>query len=332
MQALLKKLRIDPYLLMLVATVALAAVLPVRGAAAELFGYVVYAAIALLFFLYGAKLPLKSIGQGLLHWRLQGMVFLFTYVLFPLLGLGLAWLARGHVSGELLVGLVFVTLLPSTVQSSIAFTSIARGNVAAALTAASASNLIGVVLTPLLVALVLGAQTGGLRLQSLIDISVQLLLPFAAGQLCRPWLAPYIARHSRLVLSVDRGAILLVVYSAFSAGMVAGIWSRVDAADLAWVLGLCALLLAIVLGLSIALGRRLGFARADRITLVFCGSKKSLATGIPMAGILFAGAAVPLVVLPLMLFHQLQLFACAFLAQRWANEAPAEHAAASVAS
>ncbi|GAA5232730.1 bile acid:sodium symporter [Verticiella sediminum] len=321
MQALLKKLRIDPYLLLLAGTVALAAVLPVQGRAAEVFGYVTYAAIALLFFLYGAKLSLQSIGQGLLHWRLQGLVFLFTYAVFPLLGLGIAFLGRGHVADELLTGLVYVSLLPSTVQSSIAFTSIARGNVPGALTSASVSNLVGVVITPLLVAAVLGAHTGGFNLQSLVDIAVQLLLPFAVGQLCRRWLAPVLKAHPRLTLSVDRGAILLVVYSAFSAGMVAGIWSSVRPADLAWVIGLCVLLLAIVLWLTTFLGRHLGFNRADRITLAFCGSKKSMATGIPMAGILFAGPAVPLIVLPLMLFHQIQLFACAFLAQRWAREA-----------
>ncbi len=326
MKRLLARLSIDPYILLLLGTVLLASVLPVRGVAAEYFGYVVYAAIALLFFLYGAKLSLQSIGQGLLHWRLQGFVFLTTYVLFPVLGLGFAWLARGHVTEELITGLLFLSVLPSTVQSSIAFTSIARGNVAAAMTSASMSNLVGVLLTPVLVALVLGAKGGGIHLDSLIDIGVQLLLPFAVGQLCRPWLGPKLKAHPRLTSFADRGSILFVVYSAFSAGVVSGIWSRVSASDLAWVIGLCIAMLAFVLVFTTIVSRRLGFSQEDRIAIIFCGSKKSLATGIPMAGILFAGSAVSLIVLPLMLFHQLQLFACAFLARRFAArpvEAPA---------
>jgi len=323
MKRLLAKFSIDPYILMLLGTVVLASILPVRGAAAEIFGYVVYAAIALLFFLYGAKLSLQSIGQGLLHWRLQSFVFLCTYLLFPVLGLGIAWLARGHVTGDLIIGLLFLSVLPSTVQSSIAFTSIARGNVAAAMTSASVSNLVGVLLTPLLVALVLGTKGVSISLDSVVDLGVQLLLPFAVGQLCRPWLGPKLKAHPRLTSFADRGSILLVVYSAFSAGVVAGIWSRVDAADLGWLIGLCALMLAVVLLVTSVMARKLGFSEEDRIAIIFCGSKKSLATGIPMAGILFAGSAVSLIVLPLMLFHQLQLFACAFLARRFAARSQA---------
>ena len=323
---LLRRLRIDPYVLLLLATVGVAALMPVRGQGAVLFHHVVTAAIALLFFLYGAKLSPAAVGRGLLHWRLQGTVFLITFALFPLVGLGVATLARGQLPADLLTGLVYLSLLPSTVQSSIAFTSIARGNVAAALTSASISNLIGVILTPLLTALVLGGVVGGMNAGSILDIALQILLPFALGQMARPLIGGWLAGHKTLTSVVDRGAILLVVYSAFSEGMVAGVWSRVSAHDLLWVFLLCCLLLGIIMGITAGLARGLGFDREDRIAILFCGSKKSLATGIPMAGILFAGQTMALIVLPLMLFHQIQLFVCAIIAQRFAATAATETA------
>lgn len=316
----LSRLPIDRYLLALVGMVALAAILPARGQAAEVMEGVVTAAIALLFFLYGARMSPAAIGAGLMHWRLQGAVLLSTFVLFPLLGLGLVFLMRGSLQPDLLTGMLYLCLLPSTVQSSIAFTSIAGGNVAGALTSASLSNLLGVIVTPLLVGLMIGGAGGGIHLQSILDIGLQILAPFAVGQICRPLLKDWLGRRARLTGLVDRGSILLIVYAAFSEGVVAGVWSQVAPADLGKVIGLNIALLAVVLSLTLAAGRLLRFEKPDRIVILFCGSKKSMATGIPMAGILFAGHAVPLIVLPIMLFHQIQLFACTLIAQRYARE------------
>ena len=316
----LSRLPIDRYLLALVGMVALAAILPARGQAAEVMEGVVTAAIALLFFLYGARMSPAAIGAGLMHWRLQGAVLLSTFVLFPLLGLGLVFLMRGSLQPDLLTGMLYLCLLPSTVQSSIAFTSIAGGNVAAALTSASLSNLLGVIVTPLLVGLMIGGAGGGIHLQSILDIGLQILAPFAVGQICRPLLKDWLGRRAGLTGLVDRGSILLIVYAAFSEGVVAGVWSQVAPADLGKVIGLNIALLAVVLSLTLAAGRLLRFEKPDRIVVLFCGSKKSMATGIPMAGILFAGHAVPLIVLPIMLFHQIQLFACTLIAQRYARE------------
>ena len=317
---MLKRLRVDPYLILLAGTVALAAVLPARGVGATVAEMLTNAAIFLLFFLYGARLAPQAVVTGFAHWRLQACILLTSFVVFPILGLGLQALVGGHIPAPLVTGLVFVCLLPSTVQSSIAFTSMARGNVPAALCAASASNLAGVVLTPLLVGFVLHAQ-GGFSLKALQDIALQLLLPFVLGQIARPVIGAFLQRHKVLTSYVDRGSILLVVYSAFSAGMVAGVWSHVDAADLAVVIGLDVLLLGIVLVATTLVSRAIGFAVEDEIAVVFCGSKKSMASGIPMANILFPASAVGLVVVPLMLFHQIQLFACAFLAQRYGARA-----------
>lgn len=316
----LSRLPIDRYLLALIGMVILASLLPARGQAAVVMDGVVTAAIALLFFLYGARMSPAAIGAGLMHWRLQGAVLLSTFVLFPLLGLGLVFLMRGSLQPDLLTGMLYLCLLPSTVQSSIAFTSIAGGNVAGALTSASLSNLLGVIVTPLLVGLMIGGAGGGIHLQSILDIGLQILAPFAVGQMCRPLLKDWLGRRARLTGLADRGSILLIVYAAFSEGVVAGVWSQVAPADLGKVIGLNIALLAVVLSLTLAAGRLLRFEKPDRIVVLFCGSKKSMATGIPMAGILFAGHAVPLIVLPIMLFHQIQLFACTLIAQRYARE------------
>lgn len=310
---------IDPYLLMLIGTVILAALLPARGQAAVVTEWGTSAAVALLFFLYGARLSPAAIWAGLSHWRLQSLVLASTFVVFPLIGLGVHALFGRWLAPEIGLGLLYLCLLPSTVQSSIAFTSIARGNVPAALCSASVSNLIGVVITPFLVSMLLPGTGAGGSLKAVGDIALQILLPFALGQLARPLIGAFLVRHARLAGMVDRGSILLVVYGAFSAGMVAGVWGRLGVMDLVCVIALDILVLALIIVITTIASRRLGFNKQDEIAIVFCGSKKSMATGIPMASILFPGSAVSLIVLPLMLFHQIQLFVCAVLARRYAE-------------
>lgn len=312
------RLRPDPYILAIVGMVVLASVLPARGAAAHVMGIVTTLAIALLFFLYGARLSREAVVAGLTHWRLQGLVFLSTFVLFPILGLGMSAAARPWLGDDMARGLIFLAVLPSTVQSSIAFTSIARGNVAAALCSASVSNLVGVVITPLLVGLLLDTH-GGFSGAAIRDIALQLFLPFVLGQLVRGTIGGWLGRHKTLTGYVDRGSILLVVYTAFGEGVNAGLWHQVDAGSLAALLLADLVLLGAVLAATTLLSRLLGFDKEDEITIVFCGSKKSLASGLPMANILFAAKAVGLLVLPLMLFHQVQLMACAALARRYAT-------------
>lgn len=310
---------IDPYLLMLIGTVVLAALLPARGVGAEITEWGTTAAVALLFFLYGAKLSPAAIWAGLSHWRLQSTVLASTYVVFPLIGLAAHAAFGGLLAPEISLGLLYLCLLPSTVQSSIAFTSIARGNVPAALCSASVSNLLGVVLTPIMVSMLLPNTGAGGSLKAVGDIALQILLPFALGQLARPLIGAWLARHARFVGMVDRGSILLVVYGAFSAGMVAGVWGRLGPTDLMAVIALDCLMLAVIIVATTLASRRLGFSKEDEIAIVFCGSKKSMASGIPMAAILFPAGSVSLIVLPLMIFHQIQLFVCAILARRYAD-------------
>lgn len=328
---------IDPYILLLLATVGLAALLPARGTGADIASGASTAAIAFLFFLYGARLSTREAVEGLKHWRLHVTVLACTFVVFPLLGLAARGLEPVLLTHDLYTGLLFLTLVPSTIQSSIAFTSMARGNVPAAICAGSFSSLAGIVITPLLAAALLGNSGGGFSADSLAKIVLQLLVPFLAGQVLRRCGVKrsraqrvrqggggrregrFITRHKRVLGYVDRGSILLVVYTAFSEGMVQGIWHQVSAVRLAGLLAVEAMLLAVMLTLTWYGGKALGFNREDRIAIQFAGSKKSLASGLPMASVLF-GAHASLAVLPLMLFHQMQLMVCAVIAKRRARD------------
>ncbi|MFJ3492685.1 bile acid:sodium symporter family protein [Streptomyces sp. NPDC086091] len=310
---------VDPYVLLLLGTVGLAALLPARGAAADAASGASTAAIAFLFFLYGARLSTKEALDGVRHWRLHLTVLACTFVIFPLLGLAARGLVPVLLTDPLYQGLLFLTLVPSTVQSSIAFTSIARGNVPAAICAGSFSSLVGIVVTPLLTAALLGGTGAGFSPDAVVRIVLQLLVPFLAGQVLRRWIGGFVTRHKKVLQLVDRGSILLVVYTAFSEGVVQGVWHRVSAARLAGLLAVEAVLLAVMLALTWYGAKALRFGREDRIAIQFAGSKKSLAAGLPMASVLF-GAHASLAVLPLMLFHQMQLMVCAVIAKRRSHD------------
>lgn len=309
--------RIDRFLAAILLTVGLASLLPARGDAATIVGWLTDAAIALLFFMHGARLSPACVLHGARQWRLHMMVFLSTFVLFPLLGTAAHRLVPGLLPAPLWAGLILLTALPSTVQASIAFTSVAGGNVPAALCSASASNLLGVFLTPAIAGFLLAGHGADLFARSLLGIVAQLLLPFVAGQLSRPWIGAILERKARALKGVDYGSILLIVYSAFSQGVVNGLWHQLDAVQLVRLALVDAGLLAAVMVILTVASRRLGFSRADEIAIVFCGSKKSLASGLPIATVLFAGH-VGLVVIPVMVFHQIQLMVCASLARRYA--------------
>ncbi|HET6503318.1 MAG TPA: bile acid:sodium symporter family protein [Amycolatopsis sp.] len=320
--SLLAKLRIDPFILGLLSVVGIACLVPARGEGAHIASIVSDVGVGALFFLYGTRLSTSEAIAGLRHWRLHTTILAATFVLFPVLGLAARMLVPQVLTPTLAAGVMFLCVLPSTVQSSIAFTSIARGSVAAAICSASFSNLIGIALTPLMVGLFLNTS-GGFSLQSLTSITLQLLLPFIVGQLARPWVGGWITAHKKILGRADRSTILIVVYTAFSEGVVAGIWHQISLLALAGLLVVNVALFFIVLFVLKAASRWLGFSRADQVAIIFCGSKKSLASGLPMATVLFPAGSVGLIVLPLMLFHQAQLMICAVLARRWGAQAQA---------
>lgn len=314
--SLLKRLNIDPYLLLLVGTVFLASVLPARGIWADIAGGMADVGIALLFFLHGARLSRQAILDGARAWKLHLTVAAVTFVLFPLVGLAVS--AIPGLEPSLATGVLYLTLLPSTVQSSIAFTAIAGGNVAAAVCSASFSNLAGIFITPLLTALLITGKSQGFSMDPVVSIATQLLLPFLAGHFLRPWIGGFVTRHKQVLGYVDRGSILLVVYTAFGAAVLEGLWHKVSVGELGLIAAISLAVLALVMVAAWLIGKALGFALEDRIVLLFCGSKKSLATGVPLAGVLFPPAQVGAVILPLMFFHQIQLMVCAVLARRFA--------------
>ena len=310
----------DNFTLALVATVVLASLLPASGVLAAQVEHATTGIVSLLFFLHGAKLSRQAILAGIGHWRLHIWIFISTFVLFPLLGWALRPVLSPLVTTEMYLGVLFLCALPATVQSAIAFTSMARGNIPAAVCSASASTLLGILVTPLLVGLLLDRNAeGGDALQAVGRIALQLLLPFIAGHLMRPLIGGFLQRRASIVKLVDQGSILLVVFTAFSAAVVEGLWRQLPASALLGLVVVCAVLLTLALVTTTWVARRMGFSKEDEITLVFCGSKKSLASGVPMAKVLFASHAVGAIVLPIMVFHQMQLMVCAVLAQRFAR-------------
>lgn len=324
---MLSRLFPDRFIFLLLATIAVAAWFPVSGTRAHLAGQVSNAAIFSLFFFHGVRTAPQAVWQGLTHWRLQLAVLGCTYALIPLLGLSLSRLAPTVLTPELWLGILFLCALPSTVQAAISSSSMAGGNVGASVVASAVSNLTGVVLTPLVFAALahIGGSAGDLS--SIARIATLLLVPFALGQIARRWLADWAAKQKVWIGRLDRLTILIAVYVAFSAATIEGLWSRLDGGAFARLTIVILLMLSLSFAGTYALGRALGLSRKDRITLFYSGAHKSLATGAPMARILFPAATAGMIVIPLMLYHQLQLMISAWIAVRWAEQPRAPDAA-----
>ena len=315
------RIKPDWFLISMAAVTGLAWAFPTPGAAG---GWLhpelaTKAGVALIFFLHGVTLSFAALRAGALNWRLHALVQGCTFLIFPLIGLGLNATVGGRVAPELKLGLFFLCALPSTVSSSVAMTAAARGNVAGAVFNATLSSLLGVVLTPLWVAVVMKTtgQTQPL-LPVVLDLVRWLVMPLAIGQALRPWLGVRAQRHKAGINLVDRATILLLVYTSFCDSFKKGIWSGHGTAQLLLLLLVCVALFAFVMMLTASAARALGFSREDRITTIFCGSKKTLASGVPMAKLIFgAHPGMGMILLPIMIYHPLQLVICGVLAQRW---------------
>ena len=318
---MLKLLALDRFTILLVLMVLLATLLPISGQLAYYFNILTTVAIAVLFFLHGAKLSREAVIEGMLHWRMHALVFIFTFLIFPLIGLLSRPVLEPVLGQQLYWGFLFMCFLPSTVQSSIAFTSMAKGNVAGAVCSASFSNIIGMFITPILVSyFILGqSQHDFDPTKSIVQITLLLLVPFILGQLLRPFIFPQMLKFPSVVKVFDQGSILMVVYGAFSSAVVAGLWQQVSGITLIYLTLACSVLLTILMLLALYLPKWLGFNQADQITIFFCSSKKTLASGVPMAQILFIGQPLGMIVLPIMIFHQIQLMVCGVIANHWSK-------------
>jgi len=274
---MLKLLALDRFTILLIAMVILATFLPVAGQMAHYFNMLTTVAIAILFFLHGAKLSREAVLEGMLHWKMHALVFAFTFVIFPVIGL-LAKPVLEPILGQQLYWGVLVSYF------------------------------------------ILGqSQHGFDPTKSIIQITLLLLVPFILGQLLRPYVFPYMLKLPSLVKAFDQGSILMVVYGAFSSAVVAGLWHQVSGLTLFYLTLACSVLLTLVMLLALYLPKWLGFNQADQVTIFFCSSKKTLASGVPMAQILFIGQPLGMIVLPIMIFHQIQLMVCGVIANHWAK-------------
>ena len=312
------RVRPDTFVLSLLGVVLAATLAPCRGTSATVCHGLGIAAIATLFFLQGARLSRAAILDGITCWRLHAMIATTTFVLFPLTGLGLSAAFPTALPPLLWTGVLFLCALPSTVQSSIALTSMAKGNVAGAICSATASNVVGIALTPLIFGVLSRVHGGGVSLDGAGQVFCELLVPFVAGHLLRPRIGDWVESHRRVLSFTDRASILLVVYGAFSAAVVHGIWHQLPPTVLSLLMLIVAFILAIVL-LSIKVASAaLDFGKQDSIAATFCGSQKSLVSGVPMASALFSAAAIGPVLIPIMIYYPMQLVVCAWLARHYA--------------
>ena len=303
----------DRFVPVLLATILLASLLPVRGAAVPIAQGLSTAAIVFLFFLNGVRLPRDEVLHGIRNWKLQGAALAFCFGGMALLGLAAQAATAPLLPATLALGFLFLGILPSTVQSATAASSLAGGNVAASVVAAAVLNLVGVALSPLLFALLAGSA-GEIHAQAVLRIVSILLLPFIAGQLVQRWLRPWVLARRGLATLMDRTAIAIAVYVAFSAAVVAGIWTLLDGREVGVVLAAVAMLLALSFGGAWALGGLLRLARPDRITLLFSGAQKSIAVGAPLAATLFPPAIAGMVLVPILVYHMAQLILSAWIA------------------
>ncbi|MGY5453268.1 bile acid:sodium symporter family protein [Agarivorans sp. MS3-6] len=279
--------------------------------------------IAIIFFLHGVGLSPREIRQGIQNWRLHLLVQSTTFLFYPLLWLLLGDALHALMPSALAFGFCFLFTLPSTISSSVAMTSIAKGNVAGAVFNASLSSLLGVLITPLLVQLFMGFDGVSMDIGATVSaICKMLLLPMVTGQLLRPFLLNSFQRHKNVVNKIDKWVILLIVYNAFCDSVVENIWDGFSLTTLLLALLMCILVLLTVINGLVYVARKLHFAVEDEIAAVFCGSKKTLAAGVPMAKVIFGSDPnLGMLLLPIMLYHPIQIFYCAILANRYAARA-----------
>ncbi|WP_417760840.1 bile acid:sodium symporter family protein [Shewanella sp.] len=285
--------------------------------------------VAIVFFLHGLGLSPQAIRAGISNWRLHIFIQSATFVAYPALWLLLGKGFTAVLPMALALGFCYLFVLPSTISSSVAMTSVGKGNVPGAIFNASLSSILGVFLTPLLIQLFMGFE--GLQLdlaQSVMSIGKLLLLPMVAGQLLRPLLVAYVERHKSVVNKIDKYVIILIVYNAFCDSVAQHIWSDFSLPLLLLCIAACCVVLLIMVHIIQWSARKVGFARPDEVAAVFCGTKKTLAAGVPMAKVIFgADPNLGMILLPIMLYHPLQIFYCAMLANRYA----AQHNAANTA-
>ncbi len=308
--------RIDPMVRLLVLAIGLALVLPVYGAARDAAQFLSNAAVFLLFFLNGLRLPRDEVRAGMANHRLLWPLTAWVFGGMTLAGWLLWQAGQGWMPPLIALGFLYLGCLPSTVQSATAYSSLAGGNVASSVVAAALLNVLAVFVTAPLFSLLAGGQGGSIHADGLLKVVGILLLPFTLGQLLQHRLGPWVEGHRSLVSAMDRSSIAIAVYVAFSGAVEQHFWTRVDGFGWVWLAGGTALMLLIGHGGAWLLGGALRLPRGERIALFFAGAQKSIAMGAPLASVLFQPAAAGIVLLPILLYHLAQLVMAAPLANR----------------
>lgn len=311
--------RIDPFIVAILAAFAIGLLWSAPGGLRDGIGTAGDILVAVLFLLYGLRLRTTEVLAGLTSWKVQGLIFASTYVVFPIVGLATYPLLEPMLGEGFATGFLYLAFLPSTIQSSVTFTSIARGDTAAAVCAATFSNVIGMFLTPLYVLVFMSIE--GASAGSITSVLTQLLLPFMIGQLLQPKVGNWIRKHPRPLRFYDQGTVVIIVLSAVLDSTAANTWDGVSVWQILALLLISSVLLALILAFTWYMAGWLKIDRGGRIAVLMCGSKKSLATGLPMAQAIFPAAIIGPIAVPVIIFHQIQLLVCAVIASRMGRDA-----------
>jgi len=303
---------------LLVVAIVLAFVVPAAGEWRQTAQAVSNGAIFVLFLLNGLRIDRRDVARGLANWRFLVPLMVWVFGAMALAGWALGAAASAWLTPETALGFLFLGVLPSTVQSATSYTALAQGNVALAVIAAAIVNIVGVLVSAPLFGLIAGGAQASIGWGVIGRIMLILLLPFVIGQLLQHLMRGWIAEQKARIVWIDRFVIALAVYVAFSGAVEQGVWQRVDAANwLAMLVAIAVLLLFGHLGAWLA-GGAVGLPLADRIAFLFSGAQKSAAIGVPLGAILFPPAVAGLVLVPLLLYHLLQLVIAAPLSSRLA--------------
>lgn len=316
MQRLASLLIPDRFIIVLLAMVGVAALLPARGAALDWLAAISTICIVMLFFVHGARLSRSAVIGGFTRLRLHLVIVGFTFLVFPLLGLALTGIAARWIEPSFVPGILFLCALPTTVASSIAMVSMAKGNVAASVIAAALSSMLGVVLTPLMFAALLSTAGAPIDLSGIGKVVLILAVPFAIGHLCRPLAGAWIEAHPALGRSLDRLTILLAIYVALSAAVGGGLLEGFGLDRFLWLLAAMLILLVLVIGTAVLIAQLFRFDYGDGTALLFAAMQKSVISGTPMARILFPGAEAGLIIVPLLVYYVPMMTVSAIMAAR----------------
>jgi solute carrier family 10 (sodium/bile acid cotransporter), member 7 len=320
-KATLAKVGINGFFFALILMVVLAFLFPHVGEDDGVLplGEITDIGVFLIFFFYGVKLSPAQLRTGLSNYKLHLVIQSSTFVIFPLLILGIHSFS-GAGNSYMWLGVFYLAALPSTVSSSVVMVSIAGGNLPAAIFNASVSSLIGILITPLWMGLFLDiAETGTDLTSTVIKLSLQILLPVILGFLFHKRLGGFVANNQKKLKNFDQAIILLIVFTAFSESFAKKMFAGNSLADFIWIGLAMAGLFVLIMTIMWVISKWLGFVQADTITVLFCGSKKSLVQGAVMGKVLFPDPLIfGIVLLPLMMYHSLQLLMGSAIAERFA--------------